>query len=386
MRRGPCASGAGVAAVPAASRRPGRATLRITRSEAWTVRMRLAEPYTIAYETVDAAVNVFFAIETDEGHVGYGCAAPDPGVTGETPEATLAALRDTAEPVLHGRNPLRWVRRIEELKPLLAGKPSSLAAVDMALLDILGKRAGLPLYEVLGGYRDRMATSITIGILPLDETVAKANEFIAARVPVPEAEGRQGPGRGRPSRATRCAQAVGPDIEIRFDANQGYTLEGAQRFVEAARAANLELLEQPTPRGEPGLLGRVTESVALPIMADESLMNLRDAFALASDELADMVNVKLMKVGGITEAIRVGAVARAAGLEVMVGCMDESALGICAGLHYALARPNVKYADLDGHLDLLDDPAVGAVILENGELRPTGLPGLGFDPPRGGGS
>ena len=99
------------------------------------LRMPLSQPYTIAYETVDRAVNVLLAMETDAGEVGYGCAAPDPGVTGETAEGTLAALQDVAEPLLYGQNPLRWVRRLEELKPLLAERPSALAAIDMTLAE-----------------------------------------------------------------------------------------------------------------------------------------------------------------------------------------------------------------------------------------------------------
>ena len=350
--------------------------MKITRVEAWIVTMPLRTSYTIAYETVEQAANVMLRLHTNGPHTGLGCAAPDDHVTGESPERVLAALTGVVGPALVGADPLRRVRLLHRLHKPLAGQGSALAAVDMALHDLVAKVAGQPLFKLLGGFRDRIRTSVTIGILPAQQTVEQALELRRQGFSALKLKGGLDADEDA-ERLLRVREALGPSVQLRFDANQGYTVEQAVRFVELTRAAGLELLEQPTPKGLPELLGRVSRRVPVPVMADESLLGLRDAFRIARRGLADMVNIKLMKVGGIDEALAVNAVARAAGLEVMVGCMDEAALAISAGLHFALARPNVAYADLDGHLDLMDDPTAGAVVLRQGTLFPARAPGLG---------
>lgn len=352
--------------------------MKIKRIEAWPVTMPLKEPYSIAYETIETATNIFLRLETDKGISGFGCAAPDPQITGETADTALEAVRTVVCPKIKGSDALRTAMLLERLQPHLEAQPSVLAAVDMGLHDILGKVSGLPLWKLLGGFRDRIKTSVTIGILPEAETIERAETFQQQGFKILKIKGGIEVDSDI-ARVIKVREAVGKNMELRFDANQGFTLDEAIRFFEGTKKVGLELIEQPTPKGKPDLLGRVTDSVNIPIMADESLMNLRDAFRLARRDLVDMVNVKLMKAGGISVALQINSVARSAGLEVMVGCMDEAALSIAAGLHFALARPNVIYADLDGHLDLLNDPSEGAVILRNGTLFANQKPGLGAD-------
>ena len=269
---------------------------------------------------------------------------------------------------------------LEQLRAGLAEQPSARAAVDMALLDILGKKCDLPIWKLLGGYRNSIKTSVTIGILPEDETLRQANAWVEQGFQALKLKGGLDPASDA-QRVLKVREAVGNDVELRFDANQGYSVDEALWFIDQTLPARLELIEQPTEQAKFEQLGQVTRQGGLPTMADESLATLRDAFRLAAGELTDMLNVKLMKAGGIAEGMQICAVARAAKMKVMVGCLDESALGIAAALHFALAGPNVTSADLDGHFDLIGDPAAGAVHLQHGILYPRDQPGLGFDLP-----
>ena len=350
--------------------------MRITRLEVFAVNMTLEQPYAMANDEVSVAENVIIRLITSGPHCGLGCAAPDPLVTGEQPAAVKASLEEVTSDLLVGQDPLRRALLMERLRKRLSGLPSALAAMDMALHDLLGKAAGQPLYRLLGGYRSRIRTSMTIGILPAQEAAALALEHVRQGFRALKLKG------GRDveadiARVRRIREAVGPEVELRFDANQGYDVEQALQLVHGCRQSRLALLEQPTPVRQPDLLAQVTRQASIPVMADESLLSLGDVFRIAGGHMADMINIKLMKVGGIDEALAINSVARAAELEVMVGCMDESALGISAGLHFALARPNVLLADLDGHLGLRGDLFAGAVILSDGVLFPSDLPGLG---------
>ncbi len=350
--------------------------MKITQVSYERLDLALSLPYTIAYETIDATTNFILKIETEGNLVGYGCAAPDKTVTGESPEEVERAIREIIIPFLIGKDPFTYALLLTELKLLLEKKSSSLAMVDLALFDLLSKKAGVPLYKFLGGYQRSIPTSITIGILGLEETLKHAKEYVDQGFSILKIKG--GSNLEEDIEKMKKLHEIYPNITWRFDGNQGYSVVDSIAFVKATAAMGIQIFEQPTKMEAEERLGEVTSQVDIPVMADESLKTLTDAFRLAQNERVDMVNIKLQKVGGILTAKHISSVAKAAKLETMVGCIDECSLGISAGLHFALSRPNVMYADLDGHLDLIDDPFKNLFRLENGVLFPSEKYGLGY--------
>lgn len=350
--------------------------MKITSVEYFRLDMPLAIPYTIAYETVSKATNIILKIDTDKGITGWGCASPDKEVTGETPEDVIANIEKIIIGLLKGQSPFEMVKTMYLLKESVPKASSTLAMVDMALHDILARKAKLPLYQVLGGFRDEIPTSITIGILPLKETLAQAAYYMKKGFSIIKLKGGLNLSEDV-EKIQKMREKLGSEFALRFDANQGYSPRETMDFLTQTKNANIEILEQPTSPKKEMQLEELKPVAGVSLMADESLKTLKDAFRLANNDFTDMVNIKLMKVGGIMEAQHINSVAKASGMEVMVGCLDECALGISAGLHFTLSRRNIVCADLDGHLDLLEDPFIDLFTMKNGILYPSKYPGLG---------
>ena len=351
--------------------------MQISHVEVIPTELRLKLPYRTIYHR-EAEVQyidvVFVRLETREGQVAWGCAAFDPLLTGETRDEVLRACRACADRA-RDLNPLNTEFALAELAALTEGLPSAQCAFDIAFYDLLGLAADLPLYRLLGGYRDRIQTSVTINVGTVKETVEMARNRADQGFRILKLKGGRDP--EEDVRRVRAVYEALPGLILRLDAEQGYTVRQA---VDVARALvnHLEMLEQPVPADE-GVkaLQRVTQNSPVPILADESVKGPDSALALATKRAANGLSIKLATCGGLRCARQTEAVARAARLMTMVGCINEPALLTAAGLAFALSSPGVTYGDLDGYFDLADDPTRQRFVLDEGWLIATDVPGLG---------
>ena len=350
--------------------------MKITHIEYVKLEMPLISPYTIAYETVKQAENIILKIICDNGLVGFGCAAPDRHVTGENCDDVISHIETDITSLLKNEFPFQIARHIHELKKVMPNAMSTIAMVDIALHDLLARQANLPLYQLLGGFKQAIPTSITIGIVPLKETLDEASFYLKKGFTIIKLKGGLSLDEDI-EKIMMLRKRFGKDFNLRFDANQGYTPEQSIEFMQQIKPYDLEIFEQPTASKNEEELEKLTPDNGIPIMADESLKTLKQAYGLSQDDLTHLFNIKLMKMGGILESTQINSVAIAAGMEVMVGCLDECSLGIAAGLHFALSSKNIEYADLDGHLALNNDPFSNLLRLEQGVLYPSEGAGLG---------
>jgi L-alanine-DL-glutamate epimerase-like enolase superfamily enzyme len=352
--------------------------MRITKAEFFEMAIPLVKPFVIATGTERTYNGILLRLETDDGTVGWGEAAPSKRVTGETPEDVAREL-GAAIPKLEALDPLQTHCSIQKASKFIRGS-SALAALDIALHDLKGHHYGIPVRHLLGGSRSSVETSVTITIRDGNETLRQAEELISQGVRILKLKIGSGPDDDI-ARIRKLRTWLGSGIRLRVDANQGYTASEGLRVLRAIYQCDIEFCEQPVPACELKALARVRRSSPIPIMADESATSPEALLRIIREKAADMVNLKLMKAGGILGAFRMAEIAAAAGMPCQMGCFLETRLGITAATHLACAHSNIVYADLDGHLELADDPTKGGVVTREGVNHLAEGAGLGVSVP-----
>jgi L-alanine-DL-glutamate epimerase-like enolase superfamily enzyme len=344
--------------------------------EARLYRAPLRMPFKIALGENDHIETVIVRVTAHGGLVGFGEASPYAPVTGEDSESVLAFLRKAAQTLI-GRDAADISGIHAAMDAISIGRSAAKAGVDIAIYDILAKQARLPLYRFLGGSDACVRTDMTVGLADTTVMAERAARYTregfrtlkvkAGIDPVADVEHL---------RAIR--EAVGPDIELRIDANQGWDVKSALWALGQLKDTVIAEVEQPLPYWDLEGSRFLRERIGQQLMLDESVHTPRDAMKAAKAGAGDMVNIKLMKSGGIYPALKINAVAEAAGMACMAGCMTETRVSISAGAHMAAALPNIVLADLDGWIEIADDGcASGGFTLEGDILTLTDAPGLG---------
>jgi o-succinylbenzoate synthase len=333
------------------------------------------EPFVIATGSSNFAHNIILKVETDEGF-GIGNSCPN-SVTKETSESILRALKTLSEK-LEGEDAQEPKYIVERMDSIIGGNPSAKAGIDIALYDLKGKSEGEPVYKMLGEKKDKMLTDMTIGIMSKEEAVEHAlryknQDFKALKIKIGLDKEKD------IERIKAVRKAVGEDLIIRVDANQGYDVKTAIELIKNIEPYNIEQVEQPVKWDDLEGLAQVRRNSKIPITADEAVKTKEDAQKIIENDCADKINIKLMKCGGLTKAFEINRIAEENGLETMIGCMSENRISIAAGLHFALSQENVRFADLDSHFSLLEDKTSGGFTFEDGYLMPLVKAGLGIE-------
>lgn len=358
--------------------------IKIKEIKIGTVSIPLKRPFKTALRQVHSAEDVIVKVIADTGEVGYGNAPPTSVITGDSQDSIISAIRRTIGPKLIGMDVDNLEEIMTTIDTAMLHNSSAKAALDIAVHDLFGKRHGLPLYKLFGGYRSVMTTDLTISVNAPEEMVEDCREALAAGYTALKIKvGTDAALDLKRVQAIRAA--VGYDVKLRLDANQGWTPKEAVRTIRRLEDSGLdiELIEQPVKAHDFAGLKYVTDHVETDIMADEAAFGPYEVFQLLAMAACDLINIKLMKAGGLHNAIKIAHLAETVGIQCMMGCMLESKVGITAAASMAAAKKIVTRSDLDAAVLLADDPVVGGVSFAGDRLIIPDAPGLGITEIRG---
>ncbi len=344
------------------------------------LKVPLKTPFKTAMRTVSEIEDVVITIETDTGHRGFGSAPATAVITGDTPGSIIEAISKVIGPAIIGRNIADLNSLTGTIQSSIVRNYSAKAAVEMAVYDLYGQLYGAPLYKLLGGGDNVVTTDITISVDYIDKMVE--DSLAALELGFENLKVKVGKDPALDIERIRAIYAaINGRALIRLDANQGWTPKQTVSVLRTLEdsGVHLELLEQPVRGDDIEGMKYVNDRIQTPVMADESSFGPKEAIELIRTRAADIINIKLMKTGGISNAIKIADIAGIYGVKCMIGCMLESSIGVAAAAHIAVAKSSViTMVDLDTPSLGLFDPVTSGTRFEGAEITITDVPGLGI--------
>lgn len=353
--------------------------MKITDVRIGKISVPLRVPFKTALRTVNSVEDVIVEIHTDTGAVGYGEAPPTGAVTGDTTGAIIGALKDHIIKTITGRDVDEFEDLLQAVQKCVIKNTSAKAAVDMALWDLYGQLYKIPVYKMMGGARKSIVTDITISVNDPEEMARDAVNAIERGYDCLKVKVGANPALDV-ARLEAVRKAVGPDTCIRIDANQAWSPKEAVRILNnmQEKGLDIEFVEQPVKAHDFEGMKYVTERSYVPVLADESVFSPEDAMKIMQMGAADLVNIKLMKCGGLYNALKIASAAEVYGVECMIGCMLEAKVSVNAAVHLACAKNIITKIDLDGPVLCSEDPVIGGAIFNEKEITVSDKPGLGI--------
>ncbi len=353
--------------------------MKITEVKLGKISVPLRVPFKTALRSVNSVEDVIVEIHTDTGEVGYGEAPPTGVITGDTTGAIIGAIQDHIGKSIIGMDVDDFEDVIQKVQACIVKNTSAKAAVDMALWDLYGQLYKIPVYKLMGGARKSIVTDITISVNSPEEMARDTEDAVRRGYDCLKVKVGANPALDV-ERLSAVRKAAGSDVCIRIDANQAWQPKEAVRILNQMqeRGLQIEFVEQPVPAHDFEGLKYVTDRSYVPVLADESVFSPEDAVKIMQMRAADLVNIKLMKCGGLYNALKIASAAEIYGVECMIGCMLEAKISVNAAVELACAKKIITKIDLDGPVLCKEDPIIGGAVFSEKEITVSEEPGLGI--------